>query len=284
MGGKSFRLQVTPLSPKTTAFAAGNGDLTLRGESEGDGSPVVLMHGLTATRRYVLHGSHGLARAGFWTVAYDARGHGESDPAPDRSAYEYSDLVGDLRAVLDGMEIERAAFAGVSMGAHVAVRFALEAPERVAALILITPAYEDGAPERWEGLADALAEGGIDGFLETWGAEDVAPRYREAALTNARQRLERHRHLGAVADALRVVPGSVPFDGLGALERIEAPALVVGSRDEADPTHQLATAERYAERLLNGELLVEEEGKSPIAWQGGRLSKAVAEFLGRCMK
>ncbi|MEA2368900.1 MAG: hypothetical protein QOH38_1618, partial [Thermoleophilaceae bacterium] len=71
----------------------------------------------------------------------------------------------------------------------------------------------------------------------------------------------------------------VPFDGLEALERIEAPALVVGSRDEADPTHPLDVAKRYAETLPRGELLVEPEGKSPIAWQGGRLSKAIAKFL-----
>jgi pimeloyl-ACP methyl ester carboxylesterase len=267
------------LTPQTTAFEVESGPVTLRGETEGDGPPIVLMHGLTATRRYVVHGSHGLARRGLWTVAYDARGHGESDPAPDPAAYEYSDLTADLRAVLDGLEVERAALAGVSMGAHTALRLALDEPGRVAALVLITPAYDGSGPERWEGLGDALERGGVDGFLDEWGAHDVAPRFRESALTNARQRLERHRHLGAVADALRVVPGSTPFDGLDALGRVEAPALVVGSRDEADPTHRLEIAERYAERLPNGELLVEGEGSSPVAWQGGRLSKAIASFI-----
>src|SRR5205085_5190964 len=157
-------------------------------------------------------GSHALPRAGFWTIAYDARGHGDSDAPRDSSAYEYADLVDDLRAVLDGLEIRRAAFAGVSMGAHTLVRFALENPDRVSALVLITPAFDGSGPERWEGLGDALDEGGIDGFLDAWGAGDVAPRFREAALKTARQRLERHRHLDAVADALRVVPSSVPFD------------------------------------------------------------------------
>lgn len=265
--------------PETTAFEARNGELALRGETEGDGPAVLLLHGLTATRRYVVHGSHGLARAGFWTVAYDARGHGESDPAPDPSAYEYSDLVDDLRAVMDGLEVERAALAGVSMGAHTAVRFALEEPDRVEALVLITPAFDGGGEERWEGLADALASGGIDGFLEAWGADDVSDRFRAAALENARQRLERHRHLGAVADALRVVPSSRPFDGLEALARVDAPALVVGSRDEADPTHRLEVAEAYADRLPNGRLAVEDEGSSPLAWQGGRLSKAIVAHL-----
>ena len=137
-------------------------------------------------------------------------------------------------------------------------------------------------PERiasWTRLADGLDRDGVEGFLSAWGASDVAPRWREAALENARQRLRRHRHLDAVAAALRVVPASVAFDGLDALEAIEAPALVVGSRDQADPTHRLAVSEAYAERLPRGELLVEDEGKSPIAWQGAGLSKAIAEFL-----
>jgi pimeloyl-ACP methyl ester carboxylesterase len=260
------------------AFEARNGELVLRGETEGDGPPVVMLHGLTATRRYVVHGSHALARAGYWTVAYDARGHGESDAAPDPSAYEYSDLVADLCSVMDGLEIERAVLAGVSMGAHAAVRMALDEPSRVSALVLITPAYDGSDTERWEGLADALDEGGIDGFLEAWGAGDVAERFRDAALENARQRLERHRDLHAVAAALRVVPSSRPFDDLDAIAGVDVPALVVGSRDEADPTHALRVAEAYAERLPEGRLLVEEEGKSPLAWQGARLAKAIAEF------
>jgi pimeloyl-ACP methyl ester carboxylesterase len=266
------------LAQEMAAFEARNGDLVLRGETEGDGAAVVLMHGLTATRRYVVHGSHGLARAGYWTVAYDARGHGESDGPDDTAAYEYADLVADLCAVMDGLEIERAVLAGVSMGAHAAVRMALDEPSRVAALVLITPAYDGSDTERWEGLADALDEGGIDGFLEAWGASDVAERFREAALENARQRLERHSDLRAVAAALRVVPASKPFEDLDALAGLDVPALVVGSRDEADPTHALRVAEAYAERIPDGRLVVEEEGKSPLAWQGARLAKAIAEF------
>jgi pimeloyl-ACP methyl ester carboxylesterase len=181
--------------------------------------------------------------------------------------------------VLDGLEIERGALAGVSMGAHTAVRGALEDPDRVSALVVITPAYDGSGERGWEGLADALEDGGVDGFLKAWGGRDVAERWSTAALKTARQRLERHRDLEAVAAALRVVPASKPFEDLDALERIEAPTLVVGSRDEADPVHTLAVAEAYAERLPNARLLVEDEGSSPLAWQGGRLAKAIAEHL-----
>ncbi len=53
----------------------------------------------------------------------------------------------------------------------------------------------------------------------------------------------------------------------------------MGSRDEADPVHPLALAERYAGELPNSRLLVEDEGSPPLAWQGARLSKAIAGFL-----
>ena len=82
--------------------------MELRREEEGEGTPVVLLHGLTATRRYVLQGSRLLARGGYRVIAYDARGHGESTPAPDADAYGYDDLVTDLEAVLDDRGIERA--------------------------------------------------------------------------------------------------------------------------------------------------------------------------------
>lgn len=268
------------------AFRARSGAVTLEGEVTGGGPLVVLLHGLTATRRYVLMGSRLLARSGYRVAAYDARGHGESAPAETRDAYEYAALVEDLAAVLDELGGGPAVLAGNSMGAHTAVALALAAPERVSALVQITPAY-DGAPRarpeelaEWDRLADGLEHGGVEGFLAAWRPA-VEERFLETVRTVARQRLERHRHPRAVADALRVVPRSSAFAGLGALERVSVPALVVGSRDEADPGHPLAVAESYAERLPDCELVVEEPGRSPLAWQGAQLSRAIAAFLAR---
>lgn len=268
---------------KALQFELNSGSATLRGEQEGDGDPpVVLLHGLTATRRYVVMGSRYLPSHGRRIVPYDARGHGESDPAADRAAYEYSDLAGDLEAVLDGLGIESAALAGASMGAHTAMAFALKRPERVAGLVLITPAFDgrvrDEELDSWDALADGLERGGVEGFLEAW-TPPADERWRETATLVVRQRLARHRNLTAVADALRVVPRSRPFDSLDQLEALDVPALVVGSRDEADPGHPLAVAEEYARRLPRARLVVEEPGKSPLAWQGAQLSRAIDEFL-----
>src|SRR5947208_13491858 len=85
--------------------------VTLSVSELGDGPPIVLLHGLTATRWYVVLGSKLLARHGFRLVSYDARGHGESSPAPDQGAYEYRDLVEDLCALVDRTGAEKVVLA-----------------------------------------------------------------------------------------------------------------------------------------------------------------------------
>ena len=59
------------------------------------------------------------------------------------------------------------------------------------------------------------------------------------------------------------------------------PALVVASHDDADPGHPYAAAAAYAERLPRARLISEEEGQSPLAWQGGRLSREISCLLRR---
>jgi pimeloyl-ACP methyl ester carboxylesterase len=259
----------------------GAGSVTLAGESAGDGPPVVLLHGLSATRRNVVQGSRHLPRRGYRLIAYDARGHGASDPAP---RYEYSDLAADLDAVLAHFDLERAALVGSSMGATTAMAFALAHPERVPALVQITPAYTGdarGDGDTWEMMAAELERGDLDAFARLAQPDGVPERWREVARDATRQRMERHEHPEAVARALRDVPKSIAWTGLEPLEGLELPVLIVGSRDVADPQHPLAVAQEYARRLPRAELVVEEEGQSPLAWQGARLSGAIGDFLER---
>jgi pimeloyl-ACP methyl ester carboxylesterase len=248
----------------------------------GAGTPIVLLHGLTATHRYVVMGSRSLERSGHDVLAYDARGHGASDPAPDPAAYTYGDLAQDLIAVLDAAGLDRVVLAGASMGGHTAVRVALEHPERVAALGIITPAYD---PEqfpadliRWDALSDGLRTGGVEGFVEAYGEPTVPEAWKATVTRVLHQRLAAHDHPEAVADALRAVPRSRPFADRADLQAIAVPTVVVADRDEPDPGHPLAVGELYASLIPDARLVVEEPGSSPIAWQGGQLSKVLAEL------
>jgi pimeloyl-ACP methyl ester carboxylesterase len=272
------------LEPRT--FEVVSEGVRLAGEEVGEGPPIVLLHGLTATRRYVLHGSLTLARRGYRLVSYDARGHGESSPAPEEQGYGYPELTRDLAAVLaDRCPGERPVLGGHSMGCHTAVAYALDHADAVAALVLEGPVTlgiraTEEVLASWDRLGDGLKRSGVEGFMEAYEADlRVDPAWRETALRITRERMERHRHPEAVARALRQVPRSLPFEGLAELETLDVPALVVASYDEADPGHPYAMAEAWAERLPAARLVSEEPGKSPLAWQGGRLSRVIADFL-----
>jgi pimeloyl-ACP methyl ester carboxylesterase len=264
-------------------FSAGESP-AIRGEKAGEGTPIVLCHGITATRRSVVHGSRRLERGGFEVISYDARGHGESDPAPPGEGYGYPELAGDLETVIALQAGEGPLIlAGHSMGAHTAVAYALAHPQRLAGLVVIGPAYdgtiEAASLEYWDGLSDALAEGGIGGFVTYIDRhQPIDPTWRDSVLRFTRERMLRQQHLDALVVALREVPRSRPFDALSDLEGLDVPALVVASHDRADPSHPYAVAESYADALPQAQLLSEADGQSPLAWQGGRLSRAIAAF------
>jgi pimeloyl-ACP methyl ester carboxylesterase len=256
----------------------------LAGDGDGDGSPVVLLHGLTATRRYVVMGSRALERSGHQVIAYDARGHGRSASAP---SYSHQDLGLDVIAVMDAFGIERAVVAGASMGAHTGLWLALHAPERVGGLVVITPSYDpetDDEPARlarWDALAEGLRTGGVEGFLAAYGEPAVPAEWRDTVLKVIRQRLALHEHPEAVADALEQVPRSHPFESLDELGAISVPVAVVASSDELDPGHPFAVGEAYAATIPGAELITDEPGHSPVAWQGSQLSKVIAETVER---
>ena len=134
----------------------------------GEGPPIVLLHGVTATRRYLVHGSNALPRRGYRLISYDARGHGESGPAPDGQSYDYPALCADLGRIIDEHTDQAPVLAGHSMGCHTAAAFALSAPEAVAAVVLIGPVTNGEPPSdqrlaHWDRLADGMEGEGSRG-------------------------------------------------------------------------------------------------------------------------
>jgi 3-oxoadipate enol-lactonase len=269
-------------------FAVGEAP-ALRGEAAGEGPPIVLCHGITATRRYVHHGSRALERAGHRVIAYDARGHGESDPAPPGEGYGYPWLVEDLERVVAAEVGEgRFVLAGHSMGAHTAVAYALRHPDRLTGLVVIGPVYagevSPSSLDYWDGLAAALAGGGVDGFVDYIDRNQALdPAWRQSVLGFTRARMLLHRHPEALVQALREVPRSRPFESISDLERVELPVLLVASHDAADPGHPYEVAAAYAQRLPRAQLISEAKGESPLAWQGGRLSRRIAAFYAEAL-
>jgi pimeloyl-ACP methyl ester carboxylesterase len=102
----------------------------LHRSEQGDGNPVVLLHGFPELGHSWRHQLDGLSTAGYRAIAPDMRGFGRS-PAPDEvEAYDVVELVADVAGLLDQIGAEKAAIVGHDWGANVAWHFALMHPER----------------------------------------------------------------------------------------------------------------------------------------------------------
>lgn len=110
-------------------------------EDHGAGDrPFVLVHGFTGFRDDFREHMPALNELGR-TIVYDHRGHGESGHTGDGATYTFAQLVEDLRALLDGLDVARCDLLGHSMGGMLTLRFALAWPDRVASLVLMDTAH-----------------------------------------------------------------------------------------------------------------------------------------------
>lgn len=139
---------------------------TLRGEADGFGIPVVFLHSGATDRRMWAGQMQELASEGYHVIAYDRRGHGETETADVPFSH-----LDDLEMVLDRLSIHAAIFVGSSMGGGLAIDFALEHPERTIGLVLIgtavTGAEDAELPEEAADLEDALDYARERGNIET---------------------------------------------------------------------------------------------------------------------
>ncbi|MCY1073584.1 alpha/beta fold hydrolase [Archangium lansingense] len=214
-------------------------------ELQGDGFPVVLLHGGLLDMRLWNEQVGPLARH-FTTLRYDLRGFGSSD-VPEGQPYAPYE---DLRALLDYFSMDRVHVVGLSLGGRVALDFALAWPERVSCLVLVAPGIQGAppAPEENVWLTDLLdSERGTDAraVAEAWLESDylasamarpsLAPVVRQWTLDNR----------GSLASAHLARFLSPP--AYTQLEHLLAPTLVmVGDRD--NPV-MLRNAEVLARRV-----------------------------------
>jgi pimeloyl-ACP methyl ester carboxylesterase len=110
-------------------------EIELEDHGEGD-RPFVLVHGFTGSRDDWLERLPDLARFGR-TLALDLRGHGGSTKTGDRASYCFEQLIDDLAALHDALDLGAWDLLGHSLGGMVAMRFALAHPERLHSLVLM---------------------------------------------------------------------------------------------------------------------------------------------------
>jgi 3-oxoadipate enol-lactonase len=136
------------------------GDVSLRCEIEGEGTPLVLTHGLGNDLHFWDGSREAFARY-HRVLRWDVRGFGASDkPA---GPYRPETFADDLARLLSKMGLERVHLLGISMGGVIAQRFALDFPDRLRSMILVSTSSEVGprATANWQRLADAIERHGF---------------------------------------------------------------------------------------------------------------------------
>lgn len=131
-----------------------------RGSADGD--VVLAVHGFasSAEANWITSGwERPLTEAGYRLVAFDLRGHGESDRPADAEAYRLTTLADDALRVLDATGAGSAHWLGYSLGSRIGLEVARRAPGRLRTLNLGGTAGADPAPERLIALADTLGGG-----------------------------------------------------------------------------------------------------------------------------
>ena len=195
------------------------------------GLPIlVLSHSLGCDHGMWLPQMPGLLER-FQVLRYDTRAHGDSDVPP--GDYTMDHLGQDVLGLLDGLNIPRAAFCGISMGGAIGQWLALHAPDRLTALVLANTAPKLGTRDLWEARRNAVREGGMLEILEPTMQRFFSPENQDTdAAASVRHVFLRTDPEGyaACCAALR------DADFRASLSRISTPTLVIGSdRDRSTP-------------------------------------------------
>lgn len=238
-----------------------NHGIAIHYEVRGHGTPVVLLHGFTASSgQWDYAGIAAELENHYRVVLIDLRGHGRSDKPQDPDAYTLEQRLSDINAVLDAEGVERAHFLGYSMGGWLAFGMAARFPGRVASLMVggAHPFDEPATP--FYPVTGDDPEAFINA-LETFIGEAIAEAARPLVLNNDLQALtaaavDRHDQSDELAGL------SVPL------------FLFVGERDQ-----RLAAVKVTAERF-HGELLVlPGVGHAMTLFSGPSLARHLMAFL-----
>lgn len=250
---------------------------------DADGAvPVVFQHGLGAdcSQPFDLLGElHDTRR-----ICVDCRLHGGTTTSSVRSGLGFKTFAADLYTVLDHLGIERCVAGGVSMGAGVALTFALRYPTAVQALVLCRPAWYIGPmSEELQSLFQMIAtllsterrERAVARFVESEAYSKLAIESPDAAASMLKQfKAPRAKER---AERLVAMPADSPISGVEALRKINVPVLVLATKN--DILHPWEYAEHIAGEIQDSAIVaLVSKAKNPSLHRH-QARAAIAKFL-----
>ena len=254
-----------------------------------DGTPLILLHGVTDGRISWTHVAPALADLGYHVYIPEYRGNGKTDkPEADENGYTTDMIADDIIAFMDAAGIENAHVAGHSYGSMIAQMMNLKAPERMLSTILIDTTVnaltsevlewaEFGDGESYLGVRGYDEEGAMpDDFLQAW-AENSNPDqdFQIANLEHLRQM--------PYECWYRLIHACRNFDNSDHIGEISGKVLVIwGTGDEIFP----AADQEVLKAGLTGcdVTYVDIEGSHNIHWDGPETTAAVVKAIDEFIK
>jgi pimeloyl-ACP methyl ester carboxylesterase len=234
-----------------------NGPVEIAYLDEGDGEPIVLVHGFASNKEvnWVAPGwVTTLTRAGRRAIALDNRGHGASSKLYEPADYNRAKMAEDVRALLDHLGLARADVMGYSMGARITANLALAHPERLRSAIIggLGKRLVGGGGLR-QNVIDALEAPSSDEVTDPQGF--MFRRFAEQTKSDLR----------ALAACIRGVgPPLSPSD----VARLKMPVLIaVGTKDT------IAGSPRELAELIPGARVLEIPNRDHMLAVGDRVYK-----------
>jgi pimeloyl-ACP methyl ester carboxylesterase len=236
-------------------------------EERGKGPAVLLTHGYGATLRMWDRQMDALADR-YHLIAWNMRGHGQTDSPEDPAAYSHEATVEDMTEVLHACGVDRAVIAGLSLGGFMSLAFHLAHRDRVLALMLFDtgPGYKkDGPREQWNRYAEETARA-----FESQGLAALGP--------SAEVALAEHRSARGLAHAARGMLTQKDARVIESLPHIEVPTLALaGSNDKPF----LASTDYMAAKIPHvTKVIIDGAAHAPNIEKPDAFNDAVASFLG----
>ena len=257
-----------------------NGGLKLAYAKEGSGPLVIFMHGIGGNRTNWDEQQTGLSN-NYCTIAWDARGYGESDDPVE--TLKFSDFADDLNTLLTHLEVKRAHLVGLSMGGMIALDFYGRFAQRVASLTLADTSQGFGTAseaDRQDFLALRLEP--LEAGLST---ADLAPKMIDVlsgpkATDEMRQRLLDSLSAVRTEPYIQALKATVTTDFRKTLPLIAVPTLViVGNEDKVLPP---SDSQVLADAIPGAELVtIEHAGHLSNIDSPDRFNTVLGEFLDR---
>ncbi|MDA8484485.1 3-oxoadipate enol-lactonase [Pseudomonas resinovorans] len=258
------------------AVRLADGDLNYLLEGS-TGKPVLVLSNSLGTDLHMWDAQIPAFTQHFQVLRYDTRGHGKS--LVSEGPYSIEQLGGDVLALLDALDIEKAYFCGLSMGGLIGQWLAINAPARIERLVLCNTAAKIGAPEVWNPRIDTVLSGGAqamrdlrDASISRWFTPDFAEA-EPAKVEPIVGMLAQTSPEGYAANCAAVRDA----DYREQLGRISAPTLIVcGSGDPVTTTEQ---GRFMQERIAGAELVEFHAAHLSNVQAGDAFSERVLAFL-----